>query len=117
MFAKIKQIHSPDVDFVDYWPEDKNNFGFLLELSIGTKDSNGMDIFQLMVCTPDWFKAKNVNQVAAWGYSYLFVFKYDFPVIMAFITKHIEKMYGDDWTSIAAKIDRYAMWEFQDYQP
>lgn len=116
MFAKIKQLHSPDVDFVNYWPEDETNFGFLLELSVGTKDSSGMDIFQLIVCTPDWFKTKNEKQVATWGYSYLFVFKYDYPTIMAFITKHIEKISGDDWNNIAMKIDRYAMWEFQDYQ-
>lgn len=117
MLAKLKQLHSPDINFENYWPKDESNFGFLLELSIGSNDSNGADIFQLMVCTPDWFKSEYKDQLAVWGYSFLFVFKYDIPAIKTFITKHIEKKYGNDWPSIAVKIDRYAMWEFQDYQP
>lgn len=117
MHAKVVQIDSSDIDVNSYVPENENHFGFALAIHVGSSEGNGADIFQLMVCTPEWFKSNYGDQSAVWGYSFLFVFKYDFPTIKTFITKHIEKKYGNDWSSIAVKIDRYAMWEFQDYRP
>jgi hypothetical protein len=53
MKAIIKRIHSPDVfDFTSYKPDDPQNFGFLLQLMMGTEEVEGADSFDVVVCSP-----------------------------------------------------------------
>lgn len=52
----LKGLHSPDVyDLKTYLPDEEDNFGFLLEASIGSANGEAADIFSIMVCTPKWF--------------------------------------------------------------
>jgi hypothetical protein len=53
MQAVLKSLHSPDVyDLKTYLPDEEDNFGFLLEASIGSANGEAADIFSIMVCTP-----------------------------------------------------------------
>jgi hypothetical protein len=116
MQSKLKKIHSPDIDLANYWPEDDTNFGFLLEASIGPRDSDGADIFQFMVCSPDWIKKTKHASKLVWGQHMLIAIEYDLPAILTELERRIEMTTGSDWGTIARKLNKIAQWEFDEYQ-
>lgn len=117
MKALLKQLHSPDIDLITFLPDDESNFGFLLEVSIGLEESEGADIFQLMVCTPAWLQSRCDPSKVLWGRHMLIVSCYDIAAITQEINKLIERSNESGWTAIAEKIGKFAHWEFEDYQP
>lgn len=117
MRAKLKTISSPDIELKSYWPIDEACFGFLLELQIGPEDQLGSDLFQIMVCTPEWIKSEYSNRKAVWGRDMLIVFEYDLEHIHSTIYRHVESCTADDWPSLAQKLSRFSGWEFENYQP
>jgi len=42
---------------------------------------------------------------------------FDLATIRGTITKFVERCSGQSWNEVAAKINRIAAWEFEDYQP
>ena len=116
MRARLESLHSPDIDIETYWPEDEKIFGFLVEATIGQEDRRGGDLFQIMVCSPDWLKTQHQDRKAMWGRHMLIVFEYDLDAIKGFINSYVEQCSGDNWLPIAQKLNRVASWEFEDYQ-
>lgn len=116
MYAKLKDFSSSDVDLKNYWPENEQNFGFWVSLLIGPENEEGTEIFQLLICTPDWLKSEHLNCEPVWGRHMLIVFEYDLTNIKAAIERYVENCSGSDWGSIALKLSRVAAWEFEDYQ-
>ncbi len=117
MQAKIKEISSPDVELRTYRPEDEACFGFLMELQIGPENEKGADLFQIMVCTPDWIKANYFDRKFVWGRHMLIVLEYDLTEIEQSISRYVESCTADDWYGLALKLSRIGGWEFEDYQP
>jgi hypothetical protein len=116
MRAILKGISSPDVELATYWPEDESCFGFLIEAQIGPENEKGTDLFQIMVCTPDWIKANYSKRKAVWGRHMLIVFEYDLAEIKSAINRYVERCMADDWHGLALKLSRMGDWEFEDYQ-
>lgn len=112
--VKAMWIDSAVVSLEEYAPDDPDFFGFWIEFKVGAENRDGADDFRLFVCTPDWIK--NNNSSAVWGRHMLMLPDYDLDVIKKEINKCIESCIGNDWTAIAAKISRYASWEFEDYE-
>ncbi|ANN80479.1 hypothetical protein BAU07_13345 [Bordetella flabilis] len=117
MFAEIKRISSPDIDLLSFEPEDDRCFGFLLELEIGTADAEGADIFQLMVCTPQWIEQQYAGEGSIWGRGMLIVFGYDISEIQSIVRSHIGRCTAPTWEELAVKLNRITKWEFEDYRP
>jgi hypothetical protein len=117
MRAKLKGISSPDVELSSYWPENEACFGFLVEAQIGPENEDGADLFQIMVCTPDWIKENCSDRKAIWGRHMLIVFVYDLNEIESTIKRYVESCVADDWHGLAMKFGRIGGWEFEDYQP
>lgn len=117
MYAKLKEFFSSDIDLNNYWPDDEENFGFWVSLLIGPENTEGSEIFQLLICTPDWLKSENVNFEPVWGRHMLIVFEYNLTNIKAAVERYIENCSGENWEDIAIKLTRIAAWEFEDYQP
>lgn len=117
MHAKLKGISSPDVELQTYWPEDEANFGFLIEAQIGPENEKGADIFQIMVCTPDWIKTNYLAHKTVWGRHMLIVFEYDLIEIESAINRYLESCTAGDWHGLALKLSRIGGWEFEDYKP
>jgi 23S rRNA maturation-related 3'-5' exoribonuclease YhaM len=105
------------VDLFDYHPEDPEDFGFQLTLTIGIEGQKGADNFQLMVATPKHIQKIHPNQSAILLRHYLVVFRYDFNEILDVINKYIRSIEEDTWERVAEKIGRVAQWEFEDYKP
>ncbi|MCF7484267.1 immunity 8 family protein [Vibrio sp. J1-1] len=117
MKAKLKRIYSPDVDFDSFWPEDTENFGFLLQAMIGPEGEDGEESFGIQVCTPEWLKSRYSENDVLFGRHMMIVFDYDIDRIKSHIVKYCDRCVGDNWSDIASKLSRIGLWEFEDYSP
>lgn len=115
MKAKLKRLHSPDVDLNTFCPSEPHNFGFLLQAMIGPADQEGEESFDIQVCTPQWLKSKHSQSDLVFGYHFLFVFEYDLKRIEAKVDKYCERCVGDNWQEIANKLRCIGKWEFENY--
>jgi len=116
MKAKLKRLHSPDVDLPNYWPEDTRCFGFLLQFFVGPENEDGDDSFSITVCTPRWLEREKSDGMF-FGANHLIVSEYDLASIEAFLKRYCERCSGETWPELAMKIGRIALWEFEDYRP
>lgn len=89
----------------------------MIEAKIGPENAKGADLFQIMVCIPDWIKANYADKKAVWRRHMLIVFEYDLAEIKSAINGYVEKCTADDWHGLALKLSRIGGWEFEDYQP
>lgn len=116
--AKLKRLHSPDVwDLEKYSPGDVP-FGFLLQAMIGPLDTDGEDLFQFVVCTPDWF-ADNLlrpTKIIS-GEHTLFVTEYDYKALRGFIERAVHREEAATWDDLARQLSWLGDWEFSDYDP
>ena len=118
MKPEIKSFHSPDVfDLTTYQPNEKNNFGFLLEVEIGILGQEGADLFFFMVCTPEWFANFNKSKNVIFGSHYIFMYEYDYTILCNALLSYTGDIEKDTWDEIAAKLNRIGAWEFEDYKP
>ena len=115
MKAKLKRLHSPDVNSQNYWPEDSQNFGFLLQAMIGPEDAEGEESFDIEVCTPAWLKSQYSTTDILSGRHMLIVFDYDLDRIKNYISNHCEICEGTCWEEVANKLSKFGRWEFEDY--
>lgn len=115
MQAKIKSVHSPDVDDLrTYCPQDKKCFCLSLELGIGPNTAHGQEIFTIEVCTPLWFSEILKPKELIFGRHFLIILEYDLDLILDRLKKMVESFEEDSWEKIAIKLSRYAFWEFED---
>lgn len=117
MKAKLKRLHSPDIDIQTYWPEDMQNFSFLLQAMIGPDDSDGEESFDIEVCTPEWLRSQYSSEDIIMGRHLLIVFDYDFDRIKSYISRYCDQCQGENWDEISLKLGRIGRWEFEDYTP
>lgn len=117
MKAQLKEIISPDIDFKTYWPEVEDEFGFLLEATIGPDNDEGGHDYQIFVCTPKWLLKEHKKDDLVWGRHMLIAFDYDLSRIKGKITEYCDQCTGNDWPEIARKLARIGHWEFEDYRP
>lgn len=117
MRAEIKGFHSPDIfELEKYYPEEENNFCFLLQILVGPKNEKGDETFDITVCTPQWLISNYKKDDVIFGRHYLIVFEYNYKIITNRLQKFVDTIEADNWDEIALKISRIGMWEFEDYQ-
>jgi hypothetical protein len=117
MHAIIKGIHSPDILDIDenYQPENKNNFGFLLQLLIGAREEEGYESFDIMVCSPGWLVENRYQDKIIMGRHYLIMFEYDYQRLLNWLNNYVARCTGDTWQQCVEKLSRLGKWEFEDY--
>ena len=112
--GKLKRLHSPDIDLLNYWPDEEDSFGFLLQFFAGPEDGQGDDSFSITVCTPQWLQSKKKSKIF-FASDHLIVRRYALSEIEAFLSRFCERCSGETWREVATKIGRIAHWEFEDY--
>lgn len=118
MRAKLKALHSPDIDLETFSPDDPTNFGFLLQAMIGPEGQDGMESFDLEVCTPKWLMDRHLHGASPeviFGMHMILVFSYDLHQIRGALERYCERCVGDDWPTLTTKLARLGAWEFEDY--
>ncbi len=118
MRAKLKALHSPDVDLDTFSPSDPTCFGFLLQAMIGPEGQDGSESFDIEVCTPKWLLERHGRGACpdvVLGTHMMFVFSYDLGQIRAALERYCERCFGDDWQELTQKLARLGAWEFEAY--
>jgi immunity protein 8 of polymorphic toxin system len=116
--AKLKRLHSPDIDDLESWSPGDEPFGFQVSALIGPADSKGEESFDMIVCTPEWFAREQMRgQAIRSGIHTLFVTRYDYRALWNFIERAAQRSEGNDWHEIGLKLAWLGNWEFADYTP
>ncbi|MDE9436697.1 immunity 8 family protein [Xenorhabdus bovienii] len=114
MKANLKALWSDHFLLEEFVPPDNDNFSLWIELSIGVRDEEGADYFQVQICTPEWLCTHKWEPELM--RHLLLVRRYDLNEITKIITDYIDQCEGDDWMEIAQKLSRVFSWEYEDYQ-
>ena len=117
MRAKLKGLHSPDIDNLETWSPGGGPFGFFLQAMIGPSDGPGEESFNLTVCTPEWFAAHRMETGIMMGSRTLFVSVYDYRAIRTYLERAAQRTEGKNWREIAESLSWLGEWEFENYQP
>ena len=118
MKIEIKRFHSPDIQSLEeHRPEKNDSFCFLLQIIAGPLGEAGEESFDLLVCTPKWLSEKHDRKEILIGEHMLIVFQFDWENIKKKLIEKVEELEGEDWESLALKLDRIGKWEFRDYLP
>jgi hypothetical protein len=116
MKAKLKSWYCAEIDDLRrYVPDNQENFYFLFRALVGTEDCEGVDSFDINVCTPQWFLSTMKKGDILFARHFLIVLEYDFEKILNRIRCMIESCSGKDWKEVAEKVSRIGFWEFEDY--
>lgn len=114
--AKLKDWISPDIPEVWNWrTQSPGDVRYYLEMTIGTEDRRGGDLFGLMIVSPQAL-VKFEAEPAIWGRHHLIVTDYSWQVVIDHVNKVLDICKDDTWTEVAGKLSRYFHWEFEDYQ-
>jgi Immunity protein 8 len=98
-------------------PDDDQNFGLWLGLRIGPADSVGAEFFQLLYCSPSWFREHEIKDGLRSGEHTVFSKIYDPRALVAFVERRVHACEGANWHEIALKLSRLFQWEFDGYSP
>lgn len=119
MIAELKEIHSLELEctLAEYVPEQYDYFELTINAQIGPVGQPSSDSFEIRVCTPKWLQARcDAGEIIS-GRHTLIVGEFNFPQIRDYLSALCRRCSGKDWTETAQKLSRYALWEFEDYQP
>lgn len=118
MRAQLRRLHSPDVhDLVNFQPDVRESFGFLLQVLVGPSEGEGEESFDVVVCTPDWLRERHNPTDIIVGRHYLIVLEYNHDRLWRFLENYCSQCYGESWQDIANQLGRLGRWEFEDYKP
>src|SRR3954466_3614743 len=110
--AQIKRLHSPDIpNLAAYEPEDRERFGFLLQIIAGPSEEDGEESFDVTVCTPGWLQQNVKPTDMLIGRHYLIVRRYNYERLMYFLVDYCQKCRGNSWTEVAEQLGRIGKWE------
>ncbi|WKL57150.1 Imm8 family immunity protein [Asticcacaulis sp. ZE23SCel15] len=115
MRAQLKSLHSPDVDLDSYYPNNADCFSFLLQAFIGPDVEDGEDVFNFIVCTPQWLEVEKKGEIT-FGANYIIVTNYNLKDIEEHLKSYAQRCVGDSWVEVANKIAKVGEWEFDNYQ-
>lgn len=120
MKSEIKDLYGFDYDSfkaVDYplekyIPKQPNNFSFWLSIEVGISGKEGADLFEVFVCTPQWFLSHTLQEKIMVGLHCIIVAEYNYQTLR----NKLEELFcieGASWFDIAKKLSYYGRWENQ----
>ena len=116
MRAKLKSLHSPDVDLDRPNFKDPKDVFCLVQAEIGSENSKGADIFGFIVCTPLGLAGEMENKPIISGHGLLIVNEFNIQEIESYISSLCNQTTGKNWDEIARKLGLIGQWEFEDYR-
>lgn len=114
MRPEIKRLYSTEVELDEWEPDTLADVYFLAEMEIGEVDDERRDMFYVKVATPEGLRANATNAVIA-DRGVLVVSAYSLPELREHLSKLLLRCEGSTWSDVAAKLQRYFVWEYEDY--
>jgi hypothetical protein len=96
----------PDI----YCPSSPNHFGIQLYLFIGPQGTLIEELFQVLVCSPSWFKAHEMSREFNLGFACVFAERWDWQSLQGWLHEFVKSCEADKWVISAFKISRYFDW-------
>lgn len=122
---QIEWIHSADVDDLRTWKPKKLEEVFIcLEMEIGEAGTQGADVFQIVLTTPEALRAnqdvlpkmrRGRNTVFP-GRDFLIVMEYNWAAIEAELTAMVKECESDTWEQAVEKLTRVFDWEYENHE-
>jgi len=114
VFPEIKSMVCIDLELEEGGvPPDPERCSYAFEVEIGTKGGEGADIFSFVVIT---LQELLTDTNPRWGRSLLIVEFFSWPLIEKKLNALLSQCSGKDWIEVAAKLNRYLAWEYDNYQ-
>ena len=113
MYARVKSIMSPDLDYGSS-PDDPENCCVSIEVEIGPSESEGAEVFSFEVVTPAAIKSL---PAPSWLKGYLLLPIFSWVGVENAVNKLVMQCAGSDWNEISNKLSQALGWEFEGYQP
>ncbi len=105
-----------------YSPDDPEHFGISVMALIGTADSEKVDSFDIVVCTPSWvsehFGDARLDGLVweprgvRFGNRFVFMQRWDYSALQRAVTNLCAYWEAGDWGTLANRLGRYIPWEF-----
>src|SRR4051794_17513916 len=111
MRASVRHFISPDVDLDAFWPEDPDNFSFLLQALVGPADAEGEESLQFIVCTPQALEKRVALEGIVFGRSLVIVNSSDISRILSSIRASIERVEAPSWRALGGRLARLGVYE------
>ena len=110
----------PELRSVDAWdrtdPVDPQNFELAVQAIIGPMGEKGEEIFYLTVCTPQWLANYVSREKYIFGIHRLIVERYNWDLIEDVVRRLCRRISGKSWQEVTTKLNRFAGWEYEDYE-
>jgi len=92
-------------------------FGFWVNASIGSDESDGSDDFQIFMCNQAWLDDRSMAGLVGANKYLLIDGHCDSDGLVESLKSYLTQCAGNDWAEVVAKISRIGIWEFEGYQP
>jgi hypothetical protein len=115
MEAQLRTLLTVDGELLETIATPDPAFSIVLRAMVGPTNAEGEESFDFNVCSPAWLEAELERLPIIGGRFLLVTREFDAKRIDGYVRNRIAQASGDDWPSVAAKIARWAQWEFQDY--
>jgi hypothetical protein len=84
---------------------------------VGPVGEESADTFDFTVCTPRGLADRLATDDGPfWARGLLIVPRLDWDQVEAALEQCVRSLSGEEWGSVATKLNRFMNWEFEDYQ-
>ena len=97
--------------------QNRERFGFWVNASVGSDETDGSDDFQIFVCDQAWLDDRNALGEDVKDKYLLIEGGCDGDRLTDSLNAYLSQCVGNDWAEVVAKISKIGIWEFEDYQP
>lgn len=116
MRVSVRYFISPDVDLEAFWPDNEDNFSFLLQALVGPAGGEGEESVQFLVCTPQAIQEKVTQERGIlFGRSLVIVSSPNISSILDAIRSRIESIEAASWKEVGVHLARLGIYEFEDF--
>ena len=118
MKAQLKQIIEIENfdDLKHYQPDNPDYFTIDISMIIGEMAQDFGEIFYAQVCSFDWLSSLKGQQKTFHKRDLIVIERYDYQTIIDHINRIIAMYDEPSWDILANQLNKYFVWEFDDYQ-
>jgi Immunity protein 8 len=118
MRAELKGLVSYDLPDARSAPDDPEDCCVGMRADIGPVGGDGADTFTFEVCTPRGLARRFDDEGRPfWSRGVLMVERFTWEAVEAALHQRVRAVEGRDWAEVAEKLNRFMLWEFEDYRP
>lgn len=115
---ELRELDCPELDdeaLKEYAPSDPGCVALRVDAFIGERGKAGEDIFYFLVRTPQYLADELATGEYRFGRNYLILPRYSYGLLWEAISDLCEGIEGPDWETVAGRLGRYGLWEYDTF--